>query len=771
MALTINTNIASLNAQRNLGKTQGALNKSLQRLSSGLRINSAKDDAAGLAISNRMGSQVRGLNQAVRNANDAISLSQTAEGALQESTSILQRMRELSVQSANDTNTASDRTSIQAEISLDGTMLNATFHVGANAGANQTIVFDIGSAKTADLSAVGTMLSAPNGTAVRGTSVTGALLADTLTVNGNDVLAADGTNEAIAKAINTANGTNIATAVNVQTIDFTDVALDATKAAVGTDGELTSGAAVASTTTINGGLIVTSNTAGVGGNAITVALVDDGSSDVTESATVTFSDMENGEIITVTNGTESKTLTASGNMTADQVATAFLDPTTAPVAGSWGGGENVAWTAWNVVAGGAAGELDFTSTTANAPVADLTTTVTGATADISDLVQGDTASATDVAVAVNAITVTVSSDTLATMKNEDVAALINNQATAFGRVTATGDATTSAVAFGAANLIDGADATAGSMDITGLYDADAGSVDTTGITLDGSAIDTSGIDFGSISTGAELATALNGITDLTATYTGSTLSLATTSGVVLGVTDNALTNIVNVTGTYSLTLDGGTTIDVSDATVDASVTAAEIATAINGETGFTATVDDDGAVVITKTDAGDFTITEVVKTDGTNEDAASAGLAATTSTVTTYTGQISLDSTSDIVFTGTGLAAAGLSNVGNTTTTIDQMDVSTRAGATTAITSIDFALNQIDEMRGEMGAVQNRFESTISNLQNVSENISAARSRIVDADFAAETAALTKSQILQQAGIAMLAQANQLPQAVLSLLQ
>jgi len=116
MAMSINTNIASLNAQRNLGKTQGMLNQSLARLSSGLRINSAKDDAAGLAISNRMGAQVRGLNQAARNANDGISLAQTAEGALQESTNILQRIRELAVQSSNDTNTASDRASLNDEV-------------------------------------------------------------------------------------------------------------------------------------------------------------------------------------------------------------------------------------------------------------------------------------------------------------------------------------------------------------------------------------------------------------------------------------------------------------------------------------------------------------------------------------------------------------------------------------------------------------------------------------------------------------------------------
>ena len=116
MSMTINTNVAALNAQRNLGKTQSMLNTSLQRLSSGLRINSAKDDAAGLAITSRMTSQIRGLDQAVRNANDGISLAQTAEGALQESTNILQRIRELSVQSANDSNTVSDRASLQAEV-------------------------------------------------------------------------------------------------------------------------------------------------------------------------------------------------------------------------------------------------------------------------------------------------------------------------------------------------------------------------------------------------------------------------------------------------------------------------------------------------------------------------------------------------------------------------------------------------------------------------------------------------------------------------------
>ncbi len=154
MALVINTNVMSLNAQRNLSTSGNQLATALQRLSSGLRINSAKDDAAGLAISDRMTTQINGLSQAVRNANDGISLAQTTEGALQEVTNNLQRIRELAVQSANATNSASDRIALNQEVTqriaeidriasqtsfngrkvLDGSFGGATFQVGANVG-------------------------------------------------------------------------------------------------------------------------------------------------------------------------------------------------------------------------------------------------------------------------------------------------------------------------------------------------------------------------------------------------------------------------------------------------------------------------------------------------------------------------------------------------------------------------------------------------------------------------------------------------------------
>src|SRR5689334_7959367 len=176
MASVINTNVMSLNAQRNLSTSGNALATSLQRLSSGLRINSAKDDAAGLAISDRMTTQISGLTQAVRNANDGISLAQTTEGALQEVTNNLQRIRELAVQSANATNSDSDRNALDQEVQqrlaeiqriasqtsfngrkvLDGTFGSATFQVGANVG--ETIGVDLDtSMKT---SAIGSKASA-----------------------------------------------------------------------------------------------------------------------------------------------------------------------------------------------------------------------------------------------------------------------------------------------------------------------------------------------------------------------------------------------------------------------------------------------------------------------------------------------------------------------------------------------------------------------------------------------------------------------------------
>ena len=244
MALTVNSNPASINAQNQLGKASGGLKTSMERLASGLRINSAKDDAAGLQISNRLTSQVNGLNVAIRNANDGISMAQTAEGALQESTNILQRMRDLSVQSANATNTTVDRKAIQEEVTqlkseldriadtttfggqslLDGSFGNQQFQVGAD--ANKTIGLAINSAQTDDLGSArsildGTFLS--EGTAAAATLTaarTGNELTDqTLTVNGvNSASVAVAANDSAADIASKINAEFNATGVKADAI-------------------------------------------------------------------------------------------------------------------------------------------------------------------------------------------------------------------------------------------------------------------------------------------------------------------------------------------------------------------------------------------------------------------------------------------------------------------------------------------------------------------------------------------------------------------------
>ena len=177
MPQTINTNVLSLTAQRNLNSSQGALATSMQRLSSGLRVNSAKDDAAGLAIAERMNTQVRGMNVAIRNANDGISMSQTAEGGLQEVSNMLQRMRELAVQSANGTNSDSDRANLDAEFqALDDeivriaettqfngiSVLNSSTEIEFQVGANTSTTNQLG-INTVEVDAVGSSIASAGG--------------------------------------------------------------------------------------------------------------------------------------------------------------------------------------------------------------------------------------------------------------------------------------------------------------------------------------------------------------------------------------------------------------------------------------------------------------------------------------------------------------------------------------------------------------------------------------------------------------------------------
>lgn len=229
MAQVINTNIMSLNAQRNLNRSSSDLQVALQRLSSGLRINSAKDDAAGLAIAERMTTQIRGLNQAIRNANDGISLAQTAEGAMQEVTNNLQRIRELAVQAANASNSDGDRAALQAEVAqrlaeidrvatqtefnglklLDGSFTSQSFQVGANSG--QSITVD--SILDARAASLGQYSLTADGT-VTGNVVTGSATNNGIASESNLTVTVGGsTSSAISYAAN-ASAKDIAAAIN-----------------------------------------------------------------------------------------------------------------------------------------------------------------------------------------------------------------------------------------------------------------------------------------------------------------------------------------------------------------------------------------------------------------------------------------------------------------------------------------------------------------------------------------------------------------------------
>lgn len=199
MPQTINTNLISLNAQRNLNTSQGSLAVAMQRLSSGMRVNSAKDDAAGLAIAERMNSQIRGMNVAARNANDGISLSQTAEGALGKLGDALQRMRELAVQSANGTNNSRDRDNLQAEF----TQLSAEVtRITEGTSFNGTTLFDATAAATPFTFQVGAGTDATDTITIQSVDLTATATAvNALTITGNDPTQAHAAMDALDDAL------------------------------------------------------------------------------------------------------------------------------------------------------------------------------------------------------------------------------------------------------------------------------------------------------------------------------------------------------------------------------------------------------------------------------------------------------------------------------------------------------------------------------------------------------------------------------------------
>ncbi len=549
MPQIINTNISSINAQRNLNRSQGALQTSLQRLSSGLRINSAKDDAAGLAISNRFQTQVRGLSVAIRNANDGISFAQTTESALDEISTALQRMRDLSVQSANDTNSNSDRISLQAEVSQ--------------------LVQEIDR------------------------------IAKTTTFNNRPVL--DGSNDKINFQI----GANANQTVSVQGVDARSSSL----------------------------------------------------------------------------GRQPGIVQSTGNRV-------FLD--TAADAGTQGVQEG---------ANGAADIDDFTVRLASVANTD--------SINIADAAYGGNLSSASL------VSLTDRTDAdYGTGLAKTIAKRINDIRSS-GEVSMQGVYATAKTEFRGSNIIAG--------DYSGTVDANGASTAVGVGALNNGDLMINGVDIGPVEflpsdSSGSLTKAINAKSDVT----GVTASIDRNGELVLTAEDGR--DIVISTSNAQVTNDlfgGGD--ELSAQRFDANFANMRIS----------------GRVTVTGTDTINF--------EGNDID------------------QLGMDAN--------GLATDGAEDNVQAVGTIASADITTIDGANRLITSVDSALDQINSIRGQLGAIQNRFESTVRNLSSISEALSAANSRILDADFAAETANLSKNQVLQQAGISVLAQANGLPQQVLSLLQ
>jgi len=309
MPQIINTNIPSLTAQRNLNTSQSSLATSLQRLSSGLRINSAKDDAAGLAISERFTTQIRGLNQAIRNANDGVSFAQTAEGALSTSGDAMQRIRELAVQSINDTNSSSDRQALNNEVSqliaevnrianstqfngqniLDGTLNTLTFQVGANQG--QVIQVTGVDSRTSQL---GARISTSG--SISATNLAAAIAANNLVINGNAVdLTGDVTITDVIASIN-----QVAADSGIQALKATSVATAAAGLQAAADG----------TASINGVTVSLTAFATAGSGALNIAAINA----VSNQTGVTAS-AGTGEAVVLSNSSGADIVVANGTTT------------------------------------------------------------------------------------------------------------------------------------------------------------------------------------------------------------------------------------------------------------------------------------------------------------------------------------------------------------------------------------------------------------------------------------------------------------------------
>lgn len=641
MAMVVNTNVMSLNAQRQLNKSQAAQNTSMERLSSGLRINSAKDDAAGLAISTGMESQTRGLNQAVRNANDGISMAQTAEGSMDEMTNILQRMRELGVQASNDTNSASNRASIQKEVDqlyseldrissvtsfngvklLDGSTKSTSLQIGANSG--ETLSFSIKAVTTKDLNLNAVSgLGELNGGRV---NTTQAIAADQVTINGVAMSAQAAT-----------DATGLEAMINAKK-GLTGVTADAynvVKSTGGLDGKLSAG------------------------------------------------DLQ-------INGTN---LAATGDLKG------LVDEINLKVAG-----------------------------------------VTAAIGENDSLVLSNTTGASIVIAGANAGKAGLTSDTYA------------------GYVSlSSADGSEISMGVGSAGTASVLQAV-GFNESTGSDDVVGAAVTTTAVTANDN-IQINGVNLGAITgtSAADKAFAINALRD----QTGVEASAKTQVELSLHLSGAVVGSDTTINGVALTNLSTRTSLNSAIEMINGLGIAGVVATA-DSET---------GKLVLTSQSGQDINVVDT-------------GVAFSAGATDVYAGEITLKGQNgrDVVITSNAsdqaaqtaaLTKLGVTAQGGNETAVGRgLSMATAANAANSIERIDAALKQISDGRADLGAIQNRLTSTISNLSNVSQNLSAANSRIRDADFAAETSSMSKAQVLQQAGTAMLSQANASSQNVLSLLR
>jgi flagellin len=677
MAQSINTNIASINAQRNLETNSSSLQTSLQRLSSGLRINSAKDDAAGLSISDRMSAQIRGLNQAARNANDAISLAQTAEGAISGMSDNLQRLRELSVQSANSTNSAADRASIQAEVSqlvaeidrvanvtdfngiklLDGTFKNQSFQVGANSG--QTIDITVANVRASSLGSDDSASLSASGNST-------ALSAGDLVLNGISVSGSLASSDNASVYNNSSSGIAKAAAVNLISAQTgISAKADATTAVTTTN--------MSDTASTTGAVIL---------NGVTIA--------VSTGATTTSS---RAAIVDAINLKTAQTGVVAINSNSDAVGIKL----------SAADGRNIS----------------VTLTTVTAAMTGLTGGIYYA-----------------------GVTLTSSKDITVTS-----AGTLSNAGLISG-VYKSQVATASSIAGASTAAMGGSDVMINGISVPASTNLSYDTASTDGATISAMS-KAAAINSVSSQTGVSAAASTEKL--------GGAITAATSSG--------------------ALTINGVATANITTSSSAASDRAAVVSAInlISSRTGVVATdmggTTANNTIKLTAADGRNVIITSTFDTTTTTSIAAATTYGTINLTSSkAFTIEQGQSTTANGVYAKLGMNT-GTYGAGRNGQSLTSINVSTVAGANAAIVAVDNAINSLNNSRASLGSVLNRFTSTVANLGVASENVSAAQSRIRDTDFAKETAKLSRGQILQQAGVAMLAQANALPNTILALLK